>query len=266
MISVKSALENSQYKHHLNNVDGVYIFLNPEWKRIAVSVSGGADSALLAFLLSTLITQRQLEIEIHIISNIRMWKTRPWQRKNSIDVFDWLTKQFPKLVYVRHENFVAPEIEYGSIGPIIPDRNNILKSGDQISVKSHAEYICFRENINAWFAGITKNPDDSSITLKMQDRDNEFEGDIDPLIYKNDFMYICHPFKYNTKKWTMTQYKKHSLEDLLAITRSCEGDNNSYPEIFKGLDYKNYNNNSTVPECGKCFWCQERTWGLKNAE
>lgn len=266
MDSIKIALEKSQFNNNLNYIDGVYIFLDPDWNKIAVSLSGGADSALLAFLLSRLIVEQKLNIEVHIITNVRMWKSRPWQRKNSIDVFNWLYNNFPQVKYIRHENFIAPELEYGVSGPIFVDKNNNAKSGDQISVKSHAEYICFRENIDAWFAGMTKNPEDPNITLRMKDRDQEFDGSIDPLIFKNEHMIMCHPFRYHDKRWIMTQYKKYSLDSLLNLTRSCEGDNNSYPDIFKGLDYTTYDINMLVPECGKCFWCQERAWGLKNAE
>lgn len=266
MNQIKLSLQNSQYANNLNCIDGVYILLDPKWSKIAVSVSGGADSALLTYLLSKLIVEKKLNIEVNIITNIRMWKSRPWQRKNSIDVFDWMCNNFQEIKYVRHENFIAPEIEYGTAGPVFTDKNGNLKSGDQISVKSHAEYICFRDKIDAWFAGLTKNPNDPSITLGMPDRNQEFDGNVSSLIFENEHTTMCHPFRYHDKKWVMSQYKKHSLNDLLSLTRSCEGDNNSYPEIFKGLDYKNYNDNVTVPKCGKCFWCQERAWGLRNAE
>lgn len=47
--------------------------------------------------------------------------------------------------------------------------------------------------------------------------------------------------------------KWRNIADLLNITRSCEGN-------FDSLDYKNYIPNQPVPECGECFWCQERNW------
>jgi hypothetical protein len=266
MDSIKIALEKSQYKDNLINVDGVYLLLNPKWNKISVSVSGGADSALLLFLLAKLIDEKNLNIEIHVITNIRMWKTRPWQRKNSIDVFQWVSSKFPNISFKRHENFIAPELEYGAIGPIIPNAQGIMKSGDQISVKSHAEYVCFTYDIDAWFAGITKNPDSDSITLKMSDRDQEFDGNVDSLIYDNNNTLLCHPFKYHTKQWIVTQYKKLNIEELLLLTRSCEGDTKAYPEIFRGLDYMTYTETSLVPECGKCFWCQERTWAIEQSK
>ena len=51
----------------------------------------------------------------------------------------------------------------------------------------------------------------------------------------------------------IAQYVSHNILDLLNITRSCEGD-------FADIDYTTYTPNQIVPECGECFWCQERNW------
>ena len=50
--------------------DGVYLPINPSWKNIAISLSGGADSALLAYL----ICSNLKNVNVHVISNIRMWR------------------------------------------------------------------------------------------------------------------------------------------------------------------------------------------------
>ena len=86
MTNIKELFYQSGYKN-IYDIDDVFIVLDSDWKKIAVSVSGGADSALLLFLLSSLIDKNNLSIEINVITNIRMWKSRPWQRKNSLDVF-----------------------------------------------------------------------------------------------------------------------------------------------------------------------------------
>ena len=68
------------------------IYFNSSWKNICISVSGGADSALLAYLVCSEITQNTT---VHILSHVRMWKTRPWQRYDSINVYNWLVDRFP---------------------------------------------------------------------------------------------------------------------------------------------------------------------------
>lgn len=255
-MSIKTLIENCEYKNIIHEVDGVFFPLDPNWKRISLSVSGGADSALLSFLICKFITEQCLDIEIHFISNVRMWKTRPWQRQNSIDVFNWISSRYTNLAFKRHENFIAPEIEFGTIGGIIPNQSGKLKGGDQISTSSYAEYICHRESIDAWFAGITKNPPEEFSSQGMTDRNVETPVDLNQLFMKNNNTWVCHPFRYTTKDWIIKQYINHKILDLLKVTRSCEGE-------FDHLDYKNYTIGQQVPICGECFWCKEREWGMK---
>ena len=115
----------------IHNIDNVNIPFETHWQSIAISVSGGADSALLSYLLCSLIPSTQT-MEVNIISHIRMWKTRPWQAVDSLQVFNWLQVKFPNLKFKRHTNFIAPDIEYGNIGPSITDEYNKQVSGDNI--------------------------------------------------------------------------------------------------------------------------------------
>lgn len=248
------------YPTNIYEIDNIYFYIDPLWKNIAISVSGGADSALLAYLLCDIITKNNLEISIHIISNIRMWKTRPWQRYDSLRVFNYLKNTFTNLSFTRHENFIAPEIEYGSIGPSIKDRNGNMKSGDQITIRSHAEYICHTYKISAWFAGLTANPNLAKITKGMPDRNIKFENtaeDLKLLINIVDGIYVCHPFRFISKDWIVRKYQEYNILNLFEQTRSCEGE-------FKNINYLNYTPNMSVPTCEECFWCQERKWAIEH--
>jgi len=227
------------------------IHFEPRWKNIGISVSGGADSALLAFLLCSKI----VNTKVHVLSHVRMWKTRPWQRYDSINVFNWLMDRFPNINFQRHENFIPPDLEYGDNGAHIKDEYGNIRSGDQIIVRAHAEWIASTYSLDAWYAGKTKNPSDDSITKGMPDRNVTYK---DPSELVKDFngVTVCHPFLYTEKDWIISQYKEHNILDLLNITRSCEGD-------FKNFDYKNYIPGQLVPECNECFWCQERHWAME---
>jgi len=264
-MTIEEAIELLPNKDIIVNIDGVFFPLDTSWKKISINVSGGADSAMLSYLLLTTIVEKKLDIEIFIISNIRMWKSRPWQKFDGLGIFNFLKERFPSLKITRHENFIAPDIEYGNIGPIIKDENGNMKSGDQISARSYVEYFSYINNIDAHFAGISKNPNDSTITQRMPDRDVEFTGvnDLYLIMYQYNNTTFCHPFRFITKDWIIKKYKDLDLLNLLNLTRSCEGDNISYPDIFNGLDYKNYQKGMNVPECGRCFWCQERSWAKK---
>jgi 7-cyano-7-deazaguanine synthase in queuosine biosynthesis len=236
----------------LHNIDDVNIPFEKHWGNIAISVSGGADSALLAYLICSLISN---DTTVHIISHTRMWKTRPWQQQDSLHVYNWLTNKFPKIKFKRHTNFIAPDIEYGNIGPSIVDEYDKNVSGDNIQQRSYAEYICYNEDCEAYYNAVTRNP--RGIDLGgMTERNIELtEANQHLTLMIHMGRYAIHPFRFVEKDWIIKQYNRLKIEDLLNITRSCEGE-------FKTINYKTYVKGQVVPTCGECFWCKERKWAI----
>jgi hypothetical protein len=252
--------EATPYTKILHDINGVAIPVAPDWRNIGVSVSGGADSALLAFLICKIVEEHNIQSKIHIISNVRMWKLRPWQRYNSLDVFNWLQQKFPNTIFCRHENFVPPDFEWGTRGPTIIDEYGELKSGDTIEIRAHAEYIAHTENLDAYFNAVTHNPR-KQLEGAMPTRDIEpVRENLTKMITVHMGRVSCHPFRFIEKDWIYQQYKQFDIMDLYNITRSCEGDTSVYPEVFNGLDYETYTSGQYVPVCGQCFWCLERKW------
>lgn len=238
------------------NLDGIDIPFDPTWKKVAVSLSGGADSTLLLYLLCKLITDTRASTEVHVISHTRMWKTRPWQSWDSKNVYDYITVRHLDIKFVRHTNFIAPDIEYGFIGPTIKDEYGRMVSGDNIQQRAYAEYICHYQNIEAYYNGITRNP-------KGIDLGGMLERDLDPTddnqhltVMKHMNKWALHPFRFVDKAWVVKQYKRLRIQKLFDITRSCEGE-------FEGIDYTTYQPGQVVPTCGECFWCKERTWAIE---
>lgn len=258
---VKSLYENSDYRNIIHEFNNVYIPLDFSWKRIGISSSGGADSTLLTYLLCNIIEKNNLNIEVHVIQNIRLWKTRPWQKYIASKIFKEFERRFPKINFIRHENFIPPEFEWGSIGPTMYDEYGQYKSGNQIELRAHAEYIGFTYKLNCWYCAVTKNPSDKNITNGLKDRDFNLStnSNLDKFLKSYLGGYSCHPFLHIEKDWIVGRYKELDIIDLFNLTRSCEGE-------FEGLNYKTYSEDMNVPECGKCFWCQEREWGIRNAK
>lgn len=239
----------------LHNIDGVNIPFETHWNSIAISVSGGADSALLAYLLCGLIPSTQT-MEVNVISHTRMWKTRPWQALDSLNVYNWLVARFPNIKFKRHTNFIAPDIEYGNIGPNITDEYGKQVSGDNIQQRAYAEYVCNNEQCDAYYNAVTRNPR-LSLFNGMRERDiepDETNQHLTLMIHMG--RYAVHPFRFVEKDWVIKQYKRLEIEPLLNITRSCEGE-------FKGIDYRTYTPGQYVPTCGECFWCKEREWAIE---
>jgi hypothetical protein len=221
------------------------LYLKHNWERIGISISGGADSALLAYLICS-----NTNADIHFTNQIRLWKTRPWQEHVADNVIDWFKSHFKNNFYL-HRNLIPSELEWSDKGPTIVDEYGKLKSGNQIILRSHNEYIAHKYKLNALYGGINKNPD-IKIEGSLADRDN---GHILPHFIHNGID-ICHPFVYTKKDWIIKQYYEHDIEDLLNLTRSCEGE-------FKDIDYTTYTSEHYVPVCGKCFWCKEREWAIE---
>lgn len=249
-------------KIELVNIDGVDIPFDSTWKNIAISVSGGADSALLAYLLCSLVTNHKTTF--HILSHIRCWKTKPWQRYDNIRVFKWLTQRFNHINFIRHENFIAPELEWADKGPTIIDEYGKLVSGDSLEIRAFAEYIGHSNNVDAYYNAVNRNPRSIMFDNRMLTRDIERTNDQK---HKELMIHMgkvaSHPFRFVEKDWIIKQYYRLGILDLLDNTRSCEGDNTTHPEIFKGLDYKTYIPDQKVPVCGTCFWCKEKEWALQ---
>lgn len=220
------------------------LYLNPSWNKIGISISGGADSALLSYLICS-----NTKAEIHFTNQIRLWRSRPWQEYIADQVIDWFKKRFDNVFFV-HRNLIPPELEWADKGPTIVDEYGKLKSGNQIILRSHNEYIANKFKLDALYGGINLNPD-VDIPGSLEDRN---QGHIPPH-YVHDGIHICHPFVRIRKDWIIEQYFKNDIVDLLELTRSCEGE-------FEGLDYKTYVSGQSVPVCGECFWCKEREWAF----
>jgi len=255
------------YSDIVHNVNGVPIPLDPKWTKIGIAVSGGADSALLCYILCKLITENNLNIEVHVISNIRGWKLKPWQRQNSIEVFEYIKQAFTNITFKRHENFVPPEFEWGDKGPTLVDEYGKSVSGDNIELRAFAEFIGHTEQLDAYYNAVTRNP--KSITIHNAMPTRNLEPSIENaklMIMRHMNLTACHPFRFIEKDWVVSTYRLFDQLELFDLTRSCEGDMSTRPEIFVDMDYTTYTPGQLIPICGRCFWCKERAWGWTNAQ
>lgn len=230
----------------------ISMHFDKNWKRIAISLSGGSDSTLLAYLLCKEITFQ----EVHIISHVRCWKTKPWQEYDAKKIFGWLQENFPNIIFYRHVNFIAPDLEYGNQGPIITDEYGKRVSGDNAEIRGFAEYICHKYNIDCYYNGVTRNPRDVDFS-GMAQRNLEKTKDNQYLEFMEHMgRYAAHPFRFISKDEIVKRYKEENILGLFDITRSCEG-------TFEQVDYRNYKEGDSVPTCGECFWCKEREWAIE---
>tara|TARA_B110000503_G_scaffold141784_1_gene236364 strand:+ start:2102 stop:2797 length:696 start_codon:yes stop_codon:yes gene_type:complete len=227
-------------------IDGINFELNKHWKRIGISLSGGADSALLAYIILN-----NSNADIYFTTQIRMWKTRPWQRYIAKDVVSWFCEKFNNNI-IHIENLVPPELEEPA-SPLIKDEYGKLKPGNRIILRSHNEFVAHTYKLDAWYAGVNLNPSEQ-FKGALKDRD---KATIPPVL-EHMGIPVHHPFVNVRKDWIIKQYVDNNIGELLEITRSCEGE-------FENLNYTNYTPYQKVPVCSECFWCKEREWGIANA-
>lgn len=230
------------------------------WKNIAISVSGGCDSALLTYLLCSQIVENNCDTVVHIINNIRCWKTKPWQQKDFERVFLRLRSLFPTVRFLVHKNFVPPELEWGNSGRTITDEYGKLVSGDTLELRSYAEFVCISNDCKAYYNGVTRNPKDVDF-MGMDTRDIEKSEDNKHLEYMVHMgINVYHPFRFIDKSEIVRAYRELNLMDsLFNITRSCEG-------TFDNIDYTNYRVAQYIPICNECFWCKERNWAIEQSK
>lgn len=223
-------------------------------KNIAISVSGGADSALLTYILCL----RIANTTVHIINNIRCWKTKPWQQQDIKNVVRWFENRFPNIKFKVHTNFVPPELEWGDKGRTITDEYGKLVSGDTLELRAWAEYVCFQNDVDAYYNGVTRNPKDVDFQ-GMPTRDIDPTDDnkhLEAMTHMGRLVY--HPFRFIDKSEIVKMYRELNIMDLFDLTRSCEG-------TFD-IDYKSYTPGQYVPVCHTCFWCKEREWAIEQSK
>jgi hypothetical protein len=234
-----------------HNVDGLPIPVNPKWKKVVINLSGGADSAILAFLVCKIIEENNYDCQVDVLSYIRMWKTRPWQYSIAENVYNWLKNRFPEIIGERHTMYMPPELELSAAGPI----NG--RAGDVVIGVSYSRYLQFQNKYDAIYNATTKNPTGLEHSRRVLARDTP-KYEIDTLASADENGWFLTPFRLTEKDWIIKQYANNNVLDLLNTTRSCE-------QEWDDLTYENYVEGQFVPECGECFWCEERNWGKQKA-
>lgn len=240
----------------MNKID---VPFDPKHKNIAIALSGGADSALLLYLLCTNIVQQNSKTTVHVINNIRCWKTKPWQQSDFKSVLNWFQTRFETIEFRVHVNFIPPELEWGHQGRTLTDEYGKLVSGDTLELRAWAEYVCFNNNVEAYYNGVTRNPKNVEFQ-GMPTRDIDKDGNnahLERMIHMSKLVY--HPFRFVDKSEVIRLYKQLNVMDLLAHTRSCEGE-------FSDINYETYTPGQYVPICNECFWCKERSWAIEQSK
>jgi hypothetical protein len=273
------SLSNKSYEMHnidasvLHQCDEALYPYNPAWRSVGINVSGGADSAVGTAILAEIIEQHGNNTEIYFLTNVRVWNNRPWAGPISVEVYEKLQSMFPQVKMHRIQNFIPPELEEGSIGII----EKINTTGDRMCTQSFNRFAVHTYKLNAVYNFITNNPIEVDHNKSPSDRAWNEEKLATTSVcpqYVSHSPVLVHPWKLITKDFIMGQYIRRGWEDLLNITRSCEGDKVLWPDNLSFGDYTTYEHGVTpLMTCtdvdsntdNGCFWCAERDWAMKKA-
>tara|TARA_A100000164_G_C21798857_1_gene719632 strand:- start:112 stop:930 length:819 start_codon:yes stop_codon:yes gene_type:complete len=259
-------IRKSFFKSNVENwfeVDGLPIALDDWFTNISIDLSGGADSALMAYLLMTELKKRNVPditnpgniqgCKVHLIYHHRGWKTKPWQIDVANRVIEWLNNYYPVTV---HRNFIPEKYEdYNLIGE--------KRTAEYVEIDEYRKYLVESIGIDMHYNATTSHYPFASRADEYENRNRE---EIDPyqfIHYKN---IEAQPFLYITKDWIVKQYIDHNIMDLFNLTRSCEGNVQLFKYqandgIIDDFDYKKGDNISVT--CNQCYWCEERNWAIE---
>ncbi len=192
--------------------------------QIGLAFSGGADSAILLYIL---------------LSN----------SKETVHAYSFLAEKKRSIYEPIAERVLAKCVE-------LTGNNNVRHHKKYIDVQTPAiihsamQQAIIEDQLTMMYTGMTKFPPDS-VTENMQ----AFREEIDQYlieqrgpnqtrsVYFSDKFY--RPFINMDRQDVKKIYEATGVErDLFPLTRSCE------------------NISSPLKHCGHCFWCEERFWGF----
>jgi len=219
-----------------------FITLNiPDDGAVGLFISGGADSAMLCYLLADTIVKKKLKTRVYPIT-AEMLK-RPYCVTYATNVLEFVSGK-TGFKFERHLCFP------------VPNHNKNLSERERDGVYSYyADEFVQRYDLQCIFHGVTANPPlealpDTTMARRPQSRDSlEWRRDQEQ---KKD---LHSPFLHVDKRVVATLYKKFGLlNTLFPLTRSCEAEMEETAYFTKDC--------FEVRPGKECWWCRERAFGF----
>ena len=226
-------------------------------ENVIIRLSGGADSALLLWMICDEWTKAKKPLTIWPITVIH--GVRNWQSYHAQQVYDFIQEHWPNVNFEPQEAWMCHD---PGGKPDSKNANNYVDFQERLideTVATIGEYTQV-------FNGVTANPPEeigqafwgSSEVFGekvWECREKHRDWDVrksKPEVNddsKRNILHCC-PFVQHHKGHVAELYKRYDLIDsLLPLTRSCEG--------------WDYMTDGFTKECGECWWCMERSWAFR---
>jgi len=210
-----------------NSQDNWEIDLPSSITNIGLKISGGADSAIVCFMLAKYIMEERPDITLHPVTGIA--DNKLYQQKYADSVLRKV-EELTGIVFGKHQYKDVTASRY------ILDQEDFLKS------------LYEQELFSLHFAGITANPSEDDApqlytSIKAMPTDDRSKQ----LIKKDNYRL---PLINIDKRGVAEHYTRLGVMDtLFPVTRSCEA-------IVTDSVY------NIVKHCEVCWFCKERYWGF----
>ena len=210
-----------------NSQDNWEIDLPSNITNIGLKISGGADSAIVCYMLAKYVMEERPDITIHPVTGIA--DNKLYQQKYADSVLKKV-EELTGIVFGKHQYKDVTASRY------ILDQEDFLKS------------LYEQELFNLHFAGITANPsEDDAPHLYTSIKDMPTDDRSKQLIKKDNYRL---PLINIDKRGVAEHYTQLGVMDtLFPVTRSCEA----------RVTDSEYNIDK---HCEVCWFCKERYWGF----
>ena len=240
--------------------------LPPNRKQVILKMSGGADSAIMAYLFSLYKKEERPDLKLYV-ATCNGFPPKNWNSSKVKIILKKIT-ELTGVTFEKHytrdvtkpgwDDITMPELEFEKATPYINTQQELVTD-----IKKEIQIDNKPENRPIHYGGVTKNPprsetqfyDDTNKDWKIGrwifDRDADTVRDEDVTKINEHY---CLPFTNMDKKALNEYYVNYNvLEDLFPLTRSCE-DPETAQQMINGLTDNKH--------CGKCWWCLEREWAF----
>ena len=210
-----------------NSQDNWEIDLPSNITNIGLKISGGADSAIVCYMLAKYVMEERPDITIHPVTGIA--DNKLYQQKYADSVLRKV-EELTGIVFGKHQYKDVTATRY------ILDQEDFLKS------------LYEQELFNLHFAGITANPsEDDAPQLYTSINAMPTDDRSKQLIKKDNYRL---PLINIDKRGVAEHYTQLGVMDtLFPVTRSCEA----------RVTDSEYNIDK---HCEVCWFCKERYWGF----
>lgn len=218
------------------------LHVDPQWRRVGVRLSGGADSSLLYYALMQ-------DTDLEIVPMTMDTKLKDWYQTGTQNVIDCVTELTGRTPLAWHQHYQPNFVDKFQAQPYVDGVTQMQKD-------AVAEY-----NLDAVYIGLTCNPPMDSMReyfathdhgLDLDDvwdhqagRDSERDFPVEQVVTQLENCVQVIPWANSDKRTVAQAYQHYGVMDTLyPTTYSCEAVGQNFVH------------------CEHCFFCQERWWAF----